>query len=72
MARGRKPKKLPLDYIEHLYKRGYSPAMIAWILQKDFDINISRWTVWRRLRDMGANFATKHGEVQHRKVGVKV
>ncbi|RLI82571.1 hypothetical protein DRP04_03685 [Archaeoglobales archaeon] len=65
--RGRKKIKLPEDYIQRLYQRGYSPSMIAYILQRDFDINVSRWTIWRRLR----NFATKANEVRNEKAGVK-
>jgi len=65
--RGRKKIKLPEDYIQRLYQRSYSPSMIAYILQRDFDINVSRWTIWRRLR----NFATKANEVRNEKAGVK-
>ena len=68
-VRGRKPKKAPLDYIEQLHRRGYSPTMIAWILQRDFDINVSRWTIWRRLKAMGVNFAPSTKDVQREKPG---
>ena len=70
MVRGRRPKKIPLDYVKMLHEQGYSPALISWKLWHEFGIDVSRWTIWRRLRDMGVNFATKSGEVCHEKPGV--
>ncbi|RLI77739.1 hypothetical protein DRP04_10940 [Archaeoglobales archaeon] len=69
--RGRKRLKLPEDYILHLYQRGYSIPMIAYILSKELDISVSRWTIWRRLRDMGVISATKSWGVCNEKVGVE-
>ena len=70
MARGRKPKKLPLDYIRTLHRQGYSCEFICWKLYHEFGINVSRWTVWRRLRDTGVNFATNGRGVCKVKSGV--
>jgi intein-encoded DNA endonuclease-like protein len=64
--RGRRPKTLPEDYILHLHNRGYSPSMIAYILQRDFGISVSRWTIWRRIR----NFATASKAIQNEKAEV--
>jgi len=43
---------LPIDYCLNLRARGYSYEMIAWKLRKDFGIEVSKWTVMRRLRPL--------------------
>lgn len=48
----RPPKPLPISYCLELRSRGYSYDMIAWKLRKDFDIDVSKWTVMRRLRPL--------------------
>ena len=48
MARRKTP--LPIDYCLNLRARGYSYEMIAYKLRKDFDIDVSKWTIMRRLR----------------------
>ena len=63
--RGRKPVNLPLNLILQLHKQGYSCEMIAHKLNQ-MGYNVSRWTVWRRLR----NFATKSGNIRLDKPGV--
>ena len=41
MARGRKPKKIPLEYVKMLHEQGYSPALISWKLWHEFGIDVS-------------------------------
>ena len=65
--RGRKPVNLPLNLILQLHEQGYSCEQIAWKLQQ-LGYNVSRWTVWRRVK----NFATKSEEVQHETLRVNV
>ena len=48
MARRKIP--LPVDYCLNLRARGYSYEMIAWKLRKDLGIEVSKWTVMRRLK----------------------
>jgi len=47
----RKPKDFPLDVALHLRERGYSYEMIAYRLWHDHGIDVSKWTVMRRLKN---------------------
>ena len=49
---GRKPKPLPLSLAKELRAKGYSYEMIAWKLRQ-MGYDVSKWTVWRRLRVFG-------------------
>ena len=49
---GRKPKKLPEDYIQYLKERGLSLSEIKARLYYDFGIDVSRSTLCRRLKEV--------------------
>ena len=50
MARGRKPRPLPIDYIKFLHEEeGYTLRAVAYILERQLGLKVSYSTLSRRL-----------------------